>query len=155
MGLSNDSSLSSGGINAVLGSGNLYSKGRSRISRLRLSGLMGRSVRRLLHSLIWPRKAYSIVDAVGGLAPGVGNGVMSQGDDVDDCGADGLRPAGGQRNVRDRLVAQWQTSRISLFLRRQHFTRRHSAVKNSCLFGECAGVKLAGPLDPDEVRNVP
>jgi sarcosine oxidase delta subunit len=35
---------------------------------------------------------------------------------------------------------------ISLFSGRQQFSRCHYAVKNSSVFGRCAGLKLAGPL---------
>ena len=61
----------------------------------------------LVESAVFGSKAYSSVGAVGGPAPGAGNGVVSQGNDVDNGGSDGLRPAGGQRNVRERWVTQW------------------------------------------------
>ena len=53
------------------------------------------------------RQANASVETVGGPTAGSDDSVVGQGNDIDDCGADGVRPAGGQRNVRDRWVAQW------------------------------------------------
>ena len=54
-----------------------------------------------------PSEPHTGIDAVGGPAPGAADGVVGQGDDVDDGRAYGIRPSVGRRNVRKGLVAHW------------------------------------------------
>jgi len=61
----------------------------------------------LLESVVLGCKANASVDAVGGPAPGAGDGVVSQRNDVDDCRADGIRPSRRQRNVRQSVITHW------------------------------------------------
>ena len=94
----------------------------------------------------WPNRPLLFdSENIGGPATGSDDGVVGRGDDVDDCGADRVGPSDGQGNVPRGSILQWQASRISLFSRRQEFSKRHGAVRNPCVFGKCAGTKRAGP----------
>jgi len=65
--------------------------------------LLAEQLALLVESVVVGSKAYSSVDAVGGPAAGGRDSVVSQGEDVDDCRADRIRPSRRKRNFRQKL----------------------------------------------------
>ena len=109
------------------------------------SDLLAKELVLLLELLVVACEPDTCVDAVGGPAAGRCDGVVGEGNDLQDGRFDAAIPSGRQRNVWKRLIAQGKASVASLVSVKPQLTAWFCSVKTPKSVREVCGPKLAGP----------